>query len=268
MPEIPGMRLGKKPARHDPRTLQFAKYLLPKALPAPPAHETWAAKVNQWPMMGNDKIGDCTCAAAGHFIEEWTANVGPTVIPPDQSIIAAYSAITGYDPATGANDNGAVELDVLNYWRSTGIDNHKIEAYVALEPKNTEHIKDAVYLFGGVYIGVALPVTAQNQTVWSVPPGGPNGQGAPGSWGGHAVPVVAYDNRTLTCVTWGKLLKMTWGFWQAYCDEAYAILSPDWINSKNYSPGNFDLTTLRADLNQVVGVVAPAAGATAGGGRR
>jgi hypothetical protein len=53
---------------------------------------------------------------------------------------------------------------------------------------------------------------------------------------------------------------MTWSFWQAYCDEAYAILSQDWINSKNFALNNFDLATLRADLQQVVGTSAAAAG--------
>lgn len=141
--------------------------------------------------MGNDTIGDCTCAAAGHLIEEWTPNLGATVVPPNNSIIAAYSAITGYNPVTHANDTGAAELDVLNYWRQTGVDNHKMEAFVALEPQNTDHIRDSVLLFAGVYIGLALPVSAQTQSVWTVPPGGPNGQGAPGTWGGHAFPIVA-----------------------------------------------------------------------------
>ena len=87
-------------------------------------------------MMHNDTIGDCTCAAAGHLVMEWTANVGAETTPADADILAAYSAITGYDPKTGANDNGAVETDVLNYWRKTGIAGHKIMAYAALEPGN------------------------------------------------------------------------------------------------------------------------------------
>ncbi|MGB0034318.1 MAG: hypothetical protein WBP79_02450 [Candidatus Acidiferrales bacterium] len=260
MPEIPGRRLGKQEARHDPRTFQFAKYLKPEALPAPPAKESWTKPVSTWPMMANDTIGDCTCAAAGHLIEEWTANASTLVVPPTADIIAAYSAITGYNPADPSTDRGAVELDVLNYWRQTGIAGRKIEAFVALEPQNTEHVKDGVMLFGAVYIGLALPISAQTQTVWSVPPGGATGQGAPGSWGGHAVPIVGYDHRTLTCVTWGKLLKMTWGFWHTYCDEAYAILSPDWIKSNHYSPGNFDLATLQADLAQLPGAAAAKAG--------
>jgi hypothetical protein len=249
------LKLGKHTARHDPRTLLLASYATP-SLPAPPAKLNLATKVKgKWGMMDNDQLGDCTCAAAGHLIMEWTANASKMVTPPDSAIVQAYSAITGYNPTTGANDNGAVELDVLNYWRQTGIAGHKIEAFVALEPSNKIHVMDGIWIFGGCYIGLALPKTAQaqtsNQQVWSVPPSGTGGDGAPGSWGGHAVPVVAYDSRGLTVVTWGALQTMTWGFWEAYCDEAYAILSPDFLDQKGgktVAPNGFDIAQLQADL--------------------
>jgi hypothetical protein len=246
------LKLGKSVARHDPRTLLFASYLT-STLPAPPATLDIATKVTAWGMMANDQIGDCTCAAAGHLIMEWTANAGKKIVTPtDKEIIAAYSAITGYNPVTGANDNGANEIDVLNYWRQTGIAKDKIGAYVALEPSNHTHIMDSVYIFEGCYIGLQLPKSAQAQTQnnqpWSVPPGGPTGDGAPGSWGGHAVPVVAYDQRGVTVVTWGALQVMTWSFWEAYCDEAYAILSTDYINGKKEAPQGFSMQQLQADL--------------------
>jgi hypothetical protein len=249
------LKLGKHTPRHDPRTLLLASYATP-ALPAPPAKLNLATKVKAWGMMDNDQLGDCTCAAAGHLIMEWTANAqSKMVTPPDSDIVAAYSAITGYNPTSGANDNGAVELDVLNYWRQQGITGHKIEAFIALEPSNHTHIMDAVWIFGGCYIGVALPKSAQAQTsnkqTWSVSPQGTGGDGAPGSWGGHALPVVAYDSRGLTVVTWGALQNMTWGFWAAYCDEAYAILSDDFLakkGGKTATPTGFDLAQLRTDL--------------------
>jgi hypothetical protein len=250
------LKLGKGPARHDPRTLLLASYTT-TALPAPPASANVAKKVKgPWGMMDNDQIGDCTCAAAGHLIMEWTANAqSKMATPTDQQIVAAYSAITGYNPTTGANDNGAQEIDVLNYWRQQGIAGHKIEAFMALEPSNHSHIMDGVWIFGGCYIGLALPKSAQAQTsnrqTWSVPPSGTGGDGAPGSWGGHAVPVVAYDSRSLTVVTWGTLQTMTWGFWAAYCDEAYAILSADFLKQKGgktVAPSGFNLAQLQEDL--------------------
>ena len=250
------LKLGKQPVRHDPRTLLFASYTTP-ALPAPPPALNIATEVKSpWGMMDNDQIGDCTCAAAGHLIMEWTASAQSKMFTPsDQQIVAAYSAITGYNPATGANDNGAQELDVLNYWRQQGIAGHQIQAFMALEPANHTHVMDAVWIFGGCYIGLSLPKSAQAQTsnkqTWSVPPQGTGGDGAPGSWGGHAVPVVAYDARSLTVVTWGGLQAMTWGFWAAYCDEGYAILSPDFLKQKagqTVAPNGFNLTQLLADL--------------------
>ena len=44
------------------------------------------------------------------------------------------------------------------------------------------------------------------------------------------MPVVAYDVRGLTVITWAEAKRMTWTFLDAYCDEAYAVLSADWIN--------------------------------------
>lgn len=247
------LKLGKGVARHDPRALLLASYLTP-ALPTPPASFDLTTKVgSSWGMMDNDQLGDCTCAAAGHLIMEWTANAqAQMVTPTDQQIVEAYSAITGYNPTTGSNDNGAVEVDVLNYWRQSGIAGHLIGAYMALEPSNHSHIMDSVYIFGGCYIGMQLPISAQAQTQnhqpWSVPPGGAIGDGKPGSWGGHAVPVMAYDSRGVTVVTWGALQIMTWSFWEAYCDEAYAILSMDYLSGQKTTPQGFNLTQLQADL--------------------
>ncbi len=250
------LKLGKHPAQHDPRTLLFATYAM-AALPAPPASLDLTSKVKvPWGMMDNAQLGDCTCAAAGHLLMEWTANAQSKIFTPsDNQIVAAYSAITGYNSKTGANDNGAVEIDVLKYWRQSGIAGHKIQAFVALEPSNTTHIMDGTWIFGGCYIGLNLPKTAQAQTQnhqpWSVTSAGTTGDGAPGSWGGHAVPVVAYDARSLTVVTWGALQTMTWGFWAAYCDEAYAILSPDFLGKAGKTPDGFNLAQLQEDLADV-----------------
>ncbi len=43
---------------------------------------------------------------------------------------------------------------------------------------------------------------------------------------------------------------MTWSFWDAYCDEAYACLSELWAGKKP-APSGFDLAALKADLKEV-----------------
>ena len=109
----PPFRLGKRPPRLDARTLQLAKYLRQgTALPPAPPSIDWTAKISSWPMMANDTLGDCTCAAAGHMIECWTANLGDAFTPTNSQIIAAYSATGDYVVGDPATDNGAVELDV------------------------------------------------------------------------------------------------------------------------------------------------------------
>ena len=68
--------LGKRPVRHDPRTLRLARYLDPK-LPPPPAAAAWSKRAAApWGMMLNDTLGDCTIASIGHGIQVLTANSG------------------------------------------------------------------------------------------------------------------------------------------------------------------------------------------------
>jgi hypothetical protein len=246
-----GMKLGRRAAVHDPRTLQLANYVSSEL--TPPAKVNWGTKLTHLGMMMNDTLGDCTCAAMGHMIQAWTANNGSQLIVPDSAVLKAYEGSCGYNPNDPSTDQGGIETTVLNYCRKTGIAGHKIFGYVALEPGNRQHVELAVDLLGGCYLGVSLPLSAQTQKTWSVPPGGAHGNGAPGSWGGHAVPVVAYDSHSVTVVTWGKLLKMTWAFFKIYVEEAYGVLSTDWATGTKVAPSGFDFTQLQADLKLITG---------------
>lgn len=329
--------LGKLPPRLDSRTLQLADYLhgpraasssgqgtargetalsSKRAFPPAPRSVDWTAKIPSWPMFSNDTLGDCTAAAAAHMIQCWTANAGNVFTPADAQVIAAYSATGHYIPGNAATDQGAVELDVLNFWRQQGIAGHKIDAYVSFSARNFEHTRAAINIFGGIYIGLALPLSAQSQDVWHLPSffsrllgeanvlrrkcserfsgrqslptqAGfslsavadsdirfskslrasapedhalfieslrqvyPSGSTDPGSWGGHAVPVLAYDSEGLTCITWGAKKQMTWEFFSRYCDESYAPLSPDWLNAQGTDPAGLDRAQLRADLSEL-----------------
>lgn len=239
-------RLGKLPARHDVRTLSLARYVDSAKLPPPPPDIDLAAAVIDWPMYGNDRIGDCTTAAAAHMIEAWTAPTrGKAVEVTERSVLAAFDKVKQVDPATG--EEGAVELDVLNYWRKSGIGGHRIGAFARVPVWDHRLVRDAAFLFGGIYIGLELPLTAQRQPVWDWTHS-LSGPAKPGSWGGHAVDVVAYDDHTLTVVTWGRLQELTWAFWDRYVDECYAILSVDFLDEAGEAPNGFDLAALKADL--------------------
>lgn len=254
----PALKLGKRVHRFDRRTLQLKKYI--KAVTPPPATMGYIDRVTEWPMMLNDAIGDCTIAAAGHMIEQWTTYATTPAIPGDPAILQAYEAVSGYNPNDPNSDAGAVVLDVLNYWRQHGIGGHQIVAYASINVKDPKEFQQAVALFGNVYIGVGLPITAQDPRtdengipIWEVQKAGPIGAGQPWTWGGHAVPGVGYrtnaqPNGGMRVVSWGQLYDVTWNFLRAYCDEAYAIVTEDWIKQNGQSPSGFDLATLLKDL--------------------
>jgi hypothetical protein len=242
------LKLGKLPVRVDVRTLALASYVDTAELPSSPAQLDLTAHVPDWPMYDNDTVGDCTIAAAGHMIEAWSAAAHGTAIEiSDGAVLDAFDHVKQVDPATG--EEGAVELDVLKYWRATGIADHKIGAFARVSLRDAGLVRTAAYLFGGLYIGLALPLVAQQQTVWDST-GSLTGPARPGSWGGHAVDVVGYDDHALTVVTWGNLKQMTWSFWDGYVDEAYCIISADFLNGDR-APNGFDLAALKADLAKV-----------------
>ncbi len=171
-----------------------------------------------------------------------------SVTIPDSDIVKAYSDVSGYDPKTGDRDRGAAALDVLNYWRKQGVSGHTINSYVKINAKNIPHVKYAIYLLGGAYLGFQLPLSAQNQDIWDVPPTGTaTGNGVAGSWGGHAVCAIGYDTQFIYLISWGQIKKATWAFFSAYCDEAYAIISQEFA-SAGKTPNAFDLAALQADL--------------------
>jgi hypothetical protein len=85
-------------------------------------------------------------------------------------------------------------------------------------------------------------------TVWDVKTSADTiGNGAPGSWGGHCIPIIGYDSEWLTVITWGAPMKMSWRFAVAFVDELYAVLSPDFIASGE-APNQIALQQLQADL--------------------
>ena len=63
--------------------------------------------------------------------------------------------------------------------------------------------------------------------------------------------LVGYDANYITCITWGVLHKMTWAWFHYYCDEAYALVSNDWIKSTGLTPTGLTLAALEADEQYV-----------------
>lgn len=244
------VKLGKLKPKYDPRLLRLESYL-PARLPQPKPSIMWSNAVEKWGMLLNDHIGDCTIAGWGHLRLLRSSLRKSPIVMSDDDAQNDYIAVTGeegnpYDPKTGQNDNGCVETDVLNYFRKNG----QIGAFVSVRPLSTNTVKFVIDAFEGIYVGAAMPLNCSSQDVWNTT-GDLTGEAAPGSWGGHCLVAIDYDAEGVTFVTWGMTQKATWAWWNAYIDEAYAILSPDLVTNKSNAPSGFNLAQLQSDLQAV-----------------
>lgn len=202
----------------------------------------------------NDQIGDCVIAWMAHQILCMSTNVGSPAVISDADVLATYSAITGYDPsktdASGNNptDQGTNMQDALNYWQGTGIAGHKILGWVSFDWTNPQELQAAKYIFGGGGFGVNLPASAESAFDAGTPWTDTKDQNI---LGGHAIygsgDTVGYDDY----VTWGQEISASTAWTQAYVEEAYVVVSRDWLTAVGSSPSGLNLPALLADLKQV-----------------
>lgn len=242
------VRLGRPFARHDPRTLKLGRYLDLTKLPPAPAAIDYGAKISDWKMLANDKLGDCTCAGLLHIFMLWTSQTGRIFNCGDADAVKLYELLCGYDPKDPTSDQGGILLDILKAWRKSPIMGLALGGYVSIDPKNWEQIKLAHFLFGSLYIGVNLPLSAQKEKIWK------DTKDVPGGWGGHCVMSVAYrDGKScfkppiLTVGTWGTTQDMTAAWAAKYVDEIWAPVSPSWTGASGNAPNGFNIGQLLAD---------------------
>jgi len=197
-------------------------------------------------MLGNDVLGDCTCADVLHhrMLQASVAHAGSPLTFSDADAIALYEKVGGYNPGDPSSDQGAVMLDVQNYCKA----NFPVQGFVTLDAGNLSQIQAALYLFGGVDLGFNVPAY-----IMDVPAGGSwsdNG-GDKSIEGGHAVLACGYGRTGFRVVSWGQTYTANWEFWSQYVDEAYAWVSTEWIKASGVSPSGLDLAGLLQDLNAV-----------------
>jgi hypothetical protein len=202
--------------------------------------------------------GDCAWAYWGHAIQSWTlCNQGAEVTVPASSIIGAYADCTGYNPLTGANDNGTMLQDALEYMRQTGIPDatgkvHKIVAYALVRDLHVqERVAQVLWLGGTGYVGVSLQSAQEVQfgqdQPWDYVAGSP-------VIGGHAIGLqrrAPSGLEKLRCSTWGALWECTTSFWTNLADEFYYVVSEDDISVHGTSRAGYNLAGLLADMPQI-----------------
>ncbi len=252
------LKLGRL-APHDPAThprLRLRDFLAVGAYPAAPATVDYISEVAAWPMYLNDQLGDCTIAAAGHMVEAWTRfGSGTAVEVTNEQILTAYEAVSGYKPGQPDTDQGAVMQDVLDYWRTTGIGGHKILAFAEVDVKSAAELKAAMALFGHVYLGINFPDSAMDQfdahQPWDVVEDTTIEGGHAIDWG------YAADGENHRIITWGAVQQMTPAFFAKYVEEAWVVVSAEWLSAAGKSPEGLDTAALGAAFAEMTGEANP-----------
>lgn len=225
------LRLGRLP--NDPAKPRVRLAAAPAAFEPPEAVDLYTAvPADTWGMDGNDAAGDCTLAEVDHTTKATEVAAGnPEVQSTAAEVLAAYTAVTGYDPDDPSTDRGAVMQDVRAWWRKHGAtlggQSHRIALFAELDHRNLTLVRWAVAQFGPVGVGFSFPDSAMDQfnagEPWTVVPG-------PEPTEGHAVSLVGYDPQWAYVLTWGRVQRMAWPFWVRYVDEAWTQLSQEWVS--------------------------------------
>lgn len=244
------MKLGKKPARPDAIKLKLVQIMDATALPTPPAAFGHANLVHgRWSILGNDKWGDCVWAGAAHEHMLFSlAGKHGSVKFDDRSVLSDYSAVTGFDPADPATDQGTDMQAAASYRRKVGVIDyhgirHKVDAYAEITRADLSQVALASWLFGACGIGVEFPDSAMDQFNAGKPFSVVKGAKIEG---GHYMPCVGrHKDGNYVLVTWGRLVTATPEWMRKYMDEAVAYISRDIIQDKSHmSLEGFDLQTL------------------------
>jgi hypothetical protein len=219
-----------------------------------PAAFDWSQKDGAdltYGMFGNDLYGDCVFASACHQILTWSGQTDVEEAIAEADALDAYRRFTGFDPVTGANDEGAVMLDVAKRWaKGEKIAGHVLKAFVAVDQTRLDLVDAVCNLFGGIWTGWDIPAVWMNGAcdVWDAPKEGEDSRCV----GGHAMHVPAISPAMYSSITWGGRKPITPLGWRLQCREAYAPISVGmWAKLKEACPAGLDLQKL-IDLMAVV----------------
>ena len=185
--------------------------------------------------------GDCAIAGPGHeHMLEHKLSGNPGLVTfscwRDLQNYATYTAAAapgqGYDPKTGANDNGCDVSSVIKYRQETGLPDdqgvtHKIGQAIELTPGDLEHLWLASLLFQKVGFGISF--RSNNMDEFD--------QGQPWTYdasasdeGGHYIFNCGYvlDGGPMgRLISWGEDVQWRRIFYIKQCDEAISYLSTD-----------------------------------------
>jgi hypothetical protein len=238
--------LGRLPRKHGAHIPKLHELLGSSVAPAsPPSVDYTVGLPGDLGMMLNNTLNDCSCAAFYHARQVWTFNAtGKLLEIPDTQVKLLYQQACGYDPAVPGPGPGGCCQSVLTHLLKRGapcghkvVEHERIAAFVEVDHCDLAAVRHIIADCGVCYIGIRVPH-------WLTMSGDP----VPPVWdynaslnntivGGHAAILAGYDGAGAQVISWGQTYRMTWNFFRAFVDEAYAIVHRPWVNAKRGTPG-------------------------------
>lgn len=247
------MKLGRRPPKNAP-ALRLSSFLTGVVPAAPPLADHFA-KVPSWLLGENDRYGDCGPVSVANQRLLITSYLSQPQRVTQDNIFDLYrrSGNPGFDPATGADDNGVEMQTMLEATVAGGIGGTKALAFAKVDPTNEQEWQAAIAIFGSILLGVTLDTAQQAQTdagLWDY-------RQSP-IWGGHAILGGRYKenlgdvgDRT-GVITWAQVVDMTDPFIAHQMDETWVVVWPEHLGTKAFQEG-IDLAALASAYEALTG---------------
>jgi hypothetical protein len=252
---VPHKKLGRLPRTYDQRVPHLSSLMAGRlsALAPPPAVVDRMSKLPaNWGVMGNDRLGDCTCAALGHAVQLTSFVIGHERTPDDAMVLQLYQQACGWRPDDPSSDRGGNEQSVLSYVHQHGIplapgQTDAVAAYIEVDPRNLDDLRRVINEAGFVYAGADIPEAWTQGTDWTAP--------SPGTRpaGGHAFMIGSYDRDFFYAVSWGEVVRITPAAIQACVVEAYAVALDSWFARSGITVGGLTKAELVEAMQGLAG---------------
>jgi hypothetical protein len=201
-------------------------------------------------ILGNDQYGNCGECGAMHLMQTQAASVrGKVLTPTLAETLALYSAVAGFNASDPSTDQGTDLTTLLEYWKDQGItiggEKHKILGWATLDLSSAAQMRYAGYVFGGLYLGINCPQSAEDNTSdWQYVADSP-------TVGGHCINLAGEGSLGTHIQSWGQNIPTSWEFMLHQLDEGYAVITDFWADAQDKSPSGLDLNGLLDAMKQI-----------------
>lgn len=253
---------GRRPPKNAP-ALRFAS-IMRGDVPSYPASEDYLAKLSDWQLLGNDKVGDCNAVTWANMRRLVTATLSTENYPTQDQVWQFYQTQNpGFDPngspttdGPGSPQDQGMDIQTgLEYLHANGgPDGVKVVAFAKVDHASMPEVRAALAIFGCLWTGIT--VLDANQQEFSEGKAWTDVSGSSID-GGHAVLSGGYKDG-VKFITWAQETRFASSFWDGVVqgtplvEETWVAIWPEHLGTKEFEEG-IDQAQLAADYQALTG---------------